>query len=814
MGNFVADLRYAVRSLAKAPGFTAVAVLTLALGIGANSAIFSVVNGVILKPLQYRQPGELVMITSQFPNMGFAKFWMSAPEFLELKERNRSFANIGAYRTGEVSITGGDRPMRVNAGFATHEVLQTLGVSPHRGRIFTEDEDQPGGDGVFVLSYELWQGRFGGDEDIVGSTMVVNGTPTTVVGIMPPKFDLNDNGVEAWIPFQLDRINMRPRSNHFLFLVGRLEPDVSLAGARAELQTLFTQWDEINAGQHRPTVDNHPLAYEALHEEVVGSIRPALFTLFGAVGFVLLIACANVANLLLAKAESRQKEIAVRSALGAGTGRLLRQFLTEGFVLAIIGGTFGLMFGYWGLKLLLATSPGSVPRISEIGLDLSVVGFTLGVSLLTGLLFGLAPLLHLREGNMNVALREGGQRTTAGASRQRLRRLLVVSEVALAVILIVGSGLMLRSFAALQDVDPGFEPDGLLTFRLFLPSSDYPQPTDQVAFFERLIQEGSSQPGVERVALMSGLPPNRSVNANDMEFEGIEPTPDGPPLNVDYWQFITTDYFETMRISLIEGRLFTASDAVTSLPVAIVNETMAKIFWPGESAVGKRMRPPGGNVPWLTVVGVVKDVKQGGLGEPTGTESYFHIPQVAGLGIPLQTMNVVFRTSAQPATLAGAARAVVAKIDGSLPLADLQPMNNVLSGSVAQPRFLTLLLAIFAGVALALAAVGTYGVMSYSVAERSQELGVRIALGAKTPSILGLVLRQGLAVAGTGLAIGIVGAIGLTRLLSSLLFEVSTMDVTTFAAAPVVLGAVAVAACYIPARRATMVDPIEVLRSE
>ncbi|MEE8135030.1 MAG: ABC transporter permease [Gemmatimonadales bacterium] len=813
MANFIADLKYAIRALVKNPGFTAVAVLTLALGIGANSAIFSVVNGVILKPLQYDEPGELVMITGQFPNMGFDKFWMSVPEFLELKERNRSFANMGGYRTGEVSITGGDRPMRVNAGFATYEVLEVLGVPAHRGRIFSENEDQPGGDAVFLMSYELWRGRFGGDEDLLGSTLVVNGTPSTLVGIMPPKFDLNDNGIEAWVPFQLDRVNTNPRSNHFLFLVGRLHPTVSLAGAQGELASLFAQWAELNAGQHSPSVANHPLAYESLHEEVVGSVRPALYTLLGAVGFVLLIACANVANLLLAKAESRQKEIAVRSALGAGTGRLLRQFLTEGLVLAIVGGAFGLIFGYWGVKLLLATSPGSVPRISEIGLDLSVVGFTLGVSLLTGLLFGLAPLFHLRGDNMNVALREGGQRTTAGASRQQLRRLLVVSEVALAVILIVGSGLMLRSFAALQDVDAGFKSDGLLTFRLFLPSSDYPAPTDHAAFFDRIVREATAQPGIERVALMSGLPPNRPVNANDMQFEGIQPTANGPPLNVDYWQFVTTDYFETMEIPIVEGRAFNTADAGTDQLVTIVNETMARTFWPGESALGKRVRPPGG-VPWLTVIGVAKDVKQGGLGEQTGTETYFHVPQAVALGFPMRTMNVVFRTSAPPATLAGVARAVMGRLDASLPLADLQPMNDVLGGSVAQPRFLTLLLTIFAGVALALAAVGTYGVMSYSVAERSQELGVRIALGAKTPTILRLVLRQGLGVAGLGLAVGILGAIGLTRLLSSLLFEVSTMDVATFALAPVVLAVVAVAACYIPARRATLVDPIEVLKAE
>ncbi len=814
MGTFLSDLRYTFRSLAKSPGFTAVAIITLALGIGANSAIFSVVNGVVLRPLEYRSPGELVMITSQFPTLGFDKFWMSAPEFFELQERNQSFSSIGGYTTGEVSITGGDRPIRVNAGFVSAEIFETLGVPAAAGRVYTADEDQPGGDLVFVLSHELWQGAFGGERSIVGRTLEVNGVQRTIVGVMPPKFDLNDNGVEAWIPLQLDRVNQRPRGNHFLFLVGRLRPTVTLERAEAELQTLLTQWTELNPGTHVPRPENHPLAYEALHEEVVGNVRPALLTLLGAVGFVLLIACANVANLLLARAESRQKEIAVRTALGAGKGRLLRQFLTESTVLSLAGGAAGLLLGYWGVQLLLATSPGSIPRVAEIGLDLNVIGFTVLVSLFTGVLFGLAPLLHLSGGSLSIALREGGQRTTAGSARQRLRRLLVVSEVALAVVLVVGSGLMLRSFGALQQVDPGFEPDGLLTYRLFLPGSDYPGPPEQLAFFDRLVQETAALPGVERVAAMSGLPPNRRVNANDMEFEGLERTPDGPPHNVDYWQFITTDYFATMQIPVVEGRLYTSADADVSQPVAVVNETMAKTFWPDENAIGKRVRPSNPQIPWFTVVGIVKDVKQGGLGEETGTEIYFHLPQAVAIGFFPRSMNVVMRTTPPPETLAGSARQTVASLDASLPLADLQPMNDVFFGSVAQPRFLTLLLAIFAVVALALAAVGTYGVMSYSVAERSKELGVRIALGAGSRRVLGMVMKQGLAVAGTGLAIGMLGALALTRLLSSLLFQVSATDVVTFLAAPIVLVAVAVAACYVPARRATRVDPIEVLRAE
>jgi putative ABC transport system permease protein len=808
------DLRYAIRTLIKTPIFTTIAVMTLALGIGANSAIFSVVNGVILKPLQYRAPDQLVFISSAFPTMGFDKFWMSAPEYFELQEWNRSFEQVGAYNTGEVSINGGQAPIRVAAGFATAELFETLGVPAVVGRVFTTEEDTPGGEPVLVLSYELWQRAFGSDPGLVGRSLDVNGVQRTVVGVMPPRFDVDDNGIEAWVPLGLDRVDTRPRANHFLFLVGRLSNGVTLAQARAELGTLVTQWNETVGGGHTPRPEGHPLGIEALEEEVVGEIRPALLVLLGAVGFVLLIACANVGNLLLARAESRQKEIAVRTALGAGRARLVRQFLTESVVLSLAGGIVGLTLGTLGVRMLLATNPDSIPRVSEIALDGSVLLFTFIVAVVAGILFGFAPLLHLTVKNLSMALHEGSQRTTVGSARLMLRRTLVASELALAVILVVGAGLMLRSFATLQQVDPGFRSEGLLTFRLYLPPATYADPARQAVFLDQLTDRLNALPGVSSATAMSGLPPQRRLNANDMQFEGIERIPDGPPHNVDYWQFVTADYFNTMGIPLVEGRFFTEQDAEGALPVVLVNETMARTFWPGESPLGRRVRP-NSRTPWLSVVGVVKDVKQGGLDEETGTETYFYYPQTAqAVGFGPRTMNVVVRASVPPTSLASSVRETVWSMDANLPLADLQPMERVMYDAVARPRFLTLLLGIFGSVALALAAVGTYGVMSYTVAERSHEMGIRMALGAKAGGVVKLVLAQGLKVAGIGLGIGLLGAFALTKLMSSILYGVSNTDVVTFVSVPILLSLIAVVACLIPARRATTVDPIKVLRAE
>ncbi len=814
MHTLLQDLRYSVRTLIKSPVFTSVAVLTLALGIGANSAIFSVVNGVVLKPLEYRTPSRLVFISAAFPSMGFDKFWVSAPEFREYQEWTTSFSSIGAYNTGEVSINGVDAPIRVSGGFASAELFQTLGVEARVGRVYTLEEDIAGADPVMLISHELWQRVFGADPGLVGRSIEVNGVQRTVIGIMPPKFDVDDNRVEAWIPLALDPANPRPRSNHFMFMIGRLAPGVEIETARAELGTLLAQWDDRAGGGHSPHPEFHPMSLTLLQDEVVGEVRPALLVLLGAVGFVLLIACANVGNLLLARAESRQKEIAVRSALGAGRGRLLQQFLTESVVLALIGGVVGLGLGHLGVRVLLATNPESLPRVAEITLDAPVLLFTAAVAIVSGVLFGIAPMLHLTVKNMSAALREGGQRTTVGSARLWLRRSLVVSELALAVVLVVGSGLMLRSFSALQGVDPGFRPEGLLTFRLFLPPGTYGDAERQSIFIEQLTGRIGGTPGVSSVSSMSGLPPNRRLNANDMDFEGIERSPDGPPHNVDFWQFVTADYFETMEISLVEGRFFEAQDAEGTVPVALVNETMARTFWPGESPIGRRIRPGGDDNPWMSVIGVAKDVKQQGLDAETGTETYFYYPQTARVGFAPRTMNIVVRASVPPASLGAAMRETVWALDPTLPVADLQPMDNVLFDSVARPRFLTVLLLIFGAVALALAAVGTYGVMSYTVAERSHEMGIRMALGAKASSVVGLVMRQGLTVAGLGLGVGLVGALVLTKLMSSILFGVDARDVTTFVSVPLLLAVVAVVACLVPARRATKVDPIEVLRAE
>jgi putative ABC transport system permease protein len=813
MADLLADARFAVRTLLKNKGFMTVAVLTLALGIGANSAIFSVVNGVVLKPLPYAQPERLVGIYSQFPGLGFDKFWVSPPEYLELKERSRSYEVIGGYRTGSISLGGGDSPVRVTSATATADFFRALGVTPLHGRFYTPDEDLPGGPRVIVLSYGVWQRTFGGDPGMVGREIEVNGLQRQVVGIMPPGFDIADAAVEAWVPVQLDPANRQNRGSHFLNLVGRLKPDVTLEAAERELASLVENWAQQNPGTHVPNPQNHGMFLRPLQEDLIGGIRPALMMLLGAVGFVLLIACANVGNLLLAKAEGRGKEIAVRAALGAGRMRLFRQFLTESVVLSVLGGAFGLVLGYAGVRVLLATSPGSVPRADEIGLDATVLLFTLGVSILTGLLFGLAPAFHLSPRTMNSALREGGHRATAGSARQRLRRLLVISEVALAVVLVVGSGLMLRSFAALQRVDPGFDARNLLTFTIFMPAARY-DTAAQAPFLERAIQRLSAIPGVVSVSAMSGLPPRRDVNANDTQFEGITPTPDGPAQNTDYWQFVTTNYLETMKIPVVAGRGFEAADGPGSGPYVLVNETLVRVFYPGVDPIGRRIRPPFGDNPWFTIIGVIKDVKQGGLSENTGTEVYFHYPQTPlALGKPRQ-MNVVVRTAGPPAALMPAVRREMAALDASLPLAEMNTMDGVLHASIAQPRFLTLLLGIFAAIALSLAAVGTYGVMSYSVAERRQEIGIRMALGAEASGVLKMVLGQGVLIAGIGLTLGIAGAFATSRLLSTLLFGVGTRDLVTFFFAPSVLALVALFACWIPAYRATHVDPARVLRQE
>ena len=806
------DLRHAVRGFARTPGFTALAVLTLALGIGANSAMFSVVNGVILQPLGYPEPDRLVMITSESP--GFGRFWVDPAEYFDFKENNRSFESVGAYITGAANLSAGDQPSRVRSVSATASLFDALGVQPFRGRFLQPDDNLPTTDRVVVLSHEIWERVFAKDPAMIGKRIEVTGVPRTVVGIMPPGFDLHDAGAEIWLPLGINPVTNRgTRTSHSLYLVGRLKPGVTLERARAELASMHARWGEIAGGaRHVPNDSTHPLRFHPLGEDVVGSAASALWILQGAVGFVLLIACANLANLLLARAETRHKEYAIRSALGAGRGRLLRQFIMEGIVLSTAGAALGLFLAWSGLQALLEANPSSIPRAAEISLDVNVLLFTLAVALATGIIFGLAPMLHLGQGATSLALKEGGARTTANVKRNRVRRGLVVAEVALAVMLVVGSGLMLKSFWNLMSVDAGFERDNLITFGLVQAPVRYPEMPQRAAFFSGVIEQLQRIPGVTAAAAMTGLPPQRQVNANTTYFEGLARTPGGPPHEVDYYQTTTTDYVRTMGIPVVEGRAFGPGDVAGAPLVALVNEKLAKRFYPDQSIIGRRVRPPSApDSVWFTVVGVLKDVKQGGLDSETGTELYLPFEQSPITGFTPANLNIVIRSSLPLATLAPRIRQIVAAADPAVPIVDMRTMEDVFAESVVRPRFLAQLLTIFGALALVLAAIGTYGVLSYAVTERRQEIGIRMALGASRGAVLAMILRQGMRVTIMGIVVGVAGSFALSRYMATLLYEVEPTDPLTFVSVALFITIIAVVACLVPARRAATVDPMVAL---
>jgi putative ABC transport system permease protein len=825
MDGLLRDVRHAIRNLSRSPGFAIVTVLTLALGIGANTAIFSVVNAVILRPLGYPKPGQLVYISTQFPTLGFDQFWVSPPELFEMRERTQSFSSIGAFANGTANLTAADRPRQVIALQASADLFKTLGVAPIAGRTFDEAETRPGGAPVAVLSYEVWQSAFGG-RDIVGREIEVNSRSRTVVGIMPPRFDVADQHAELWVPLVLDPANRANRGSHYLYLVGRLRDGATLASASAELETALTNWRpsllaarpaNATGGIHAPDPKNHRVRYDLLQAQIVGGAKVAVLVLQGAVVFVLLIACANLANLLLARAESRHKEFAVRAALGAGRLQLLRQFLVEGCVLSLGGAVLGLGVAVAGLRALLVAYPDSLPRSADVALDVGVLAFTLIVGLVTGAVFGFAPLLHVAPDATSAALKEGGLRTTASGGRHWIRRSLVTAEIALAVALVIGAGLLLRTVMNLSNVDSGFNRSRLVTFAVSLPRAKYQQPTQIIDFYRRLLADLSALPGVQSVAAMDGLPPLRQVNANDTDIEGYKAPPNGPFANVDYYQNATGRYVETMGIPVVEGRSFLPSDAEGPY-VALINETMARTFYSGQSPIGRRVRvsaPASANIPWFTIVGVLKDVKQGGVDKKTGTEIYFDVDQaykIAG-AIP-SAMHVVMRTSLTPEVLSASIHHAVQGLDPALPIVKLRAMDDVFAEAIGRPRLLAQLLGIFAGLALLLAAIGAYGVLAYMVAERRREIGIRMALGADRSSVVGMVLRQGLTLAVVGIAAGLAVAFAMNRVLASLLFGVRPSDPATIGAVTTLIAVVALVACYVPARSATRVDPMIVLRDE
>ncbi len=819
------DLKYAVRSLMRVPGFAIACIVTLALGIGANTAIFSVINGVILRPLPYPAPHELIYVTSRFPTMGLDHFPVDAGEYLDFAERNRSFSAVGAYQVGAVNLGADDSPIRVVAANASASLFGALDVPAFRGRTFTDQETLPNQAAVVILSREEWESAFGG-RPILGKQIQVDGVARTVVGIMPAGFDVHDQGVKVWLPLILDPAKRQQyRGAHNFQMIARLKDNVSLTQARRELETMLEQWNVADGGTagamccgagfvHTPNPTFHPLRYDGLQADTIGSIGRALWTLQAAVAFVLLIACANLANLLLMRAETRHKELAVRAALGAGRARLVRQFLAESAVLSFAGAVLGTVLAYVGLHALVNAAGSSIPRADGIAIDARVLGFTLLLALGTAVVFGLAPALQMTVGNLALTLREAGSRTTTIGARARLRSGLVILEMALAVMLVVGAGLLVRSFWNLMRVDAGFDRSHLTTFRVALPTKVYTDYTRRVAFYDNLMRELNAIPGVTAVSGMTGLPPQRSINANDTDFEGYVATPTGPAENIDYYQYAMPSYFSTMRIPIVAGRAFGPQDGPSSPPVAIINQTAAKRFYSGKSPIGRRIRPSGDTV-WMTIVGVAKDVKQAGVDSKTGTELYLdydqspHVVQYAPANL-----NIVMRSDRDLAALAPGIRRTVSSLDAALPIAQLRSMDDVFETSVARPHVIAEMLGVFATVALVLAAVGTYGVLAYSITERSREIGIRIALGASARDVLRMVLRQGLALAVIGLALGLVGAALLGRLTGTLLFGVAPTDKMTYALVAVFMLAIAAAASLVPARRATRVDPLEALRSE
>jgi putative ABC transport system permease protein len=809
MNNLLNDLRYAARVLLKKPGFTVVAVVTLALGIGANTAIFSVVNAVLLNPLPYHQPQRLVAVWETNAQPGAEinnRNEVALGNFLDWRAGQSVFDQIAALYFANVNMTGDAEPERIQSAVVTTNLFQTLGVEPAVGRWFLAEEENPSSPRVAVISHGLFERRFGADPGVVGKTLTLGGNPVTVVGIMPRAFDLEfpvNLHVEMWLPMRIESANADRRS-HYLYVLGRLKEGVSVEQAQSDMSMLAgglgERYPKTNADRGANVV--------LLHKQLVGNVRPLLYVLFAAVGFVLLIACTNVANLQLARVSARRKEIVVRIALGASRWRLVRQLLTESLMLSVLGGLSGLLLAYWGVDLLVALTPPDVPRLGEIGLDAQVFAWTLGVSVTTGVLFGLVPALAASKPDLAESLKESG-RSTSGPGRSRARSLLVVSEVALALVLLIGAGLMIRSLARLQQVSPGFEPKNLLTMNISLPSRKYREKQQINTFFDQLFERVRAVPGVEAVCGIDPLPLSGSNGTTGFEVEG------GPALafadRPEVGQrTITPGYFQTMQIPLLRGRAFGDRDREDTPRVVVISDGLARRFWPGEEAIGKRLGFAASDPQvWHEIVGIVGDVKHERLDADPKPELYFPYRQY-----PNTFMSLVVRTSSDSPGMIAAIRNQVLAVDSDQPVFDIKTMEQRMSKTMASSLFVTLLLGLFAALATLLSAVGIYGTMAYTVSQRTHEIGIRMALGAKPLDVLRLVVGQGMTLTLIGVVIGLGAAFGLTRLMATLLFGVTATDPLTFISVALALGAVALVASFIPARRATRVDPMEALRYE
>ncbi len=811
MSSLLQDLKFALRMLQKNAGFTLVAVLTLALGIGANSAIFSVVHAVLLQPLPYQNPKQLLFISGLNRQTGASGVSMSYTKFTQIQQQTHSLETPAAFYSTTLSLLTGREPEAISGNRVSRNLFRVLGVSLARGRDFRPEEEVPGAAGVAIISDGFWHSHFGSDPGALGRTMTIDGEAVTIIGVLPPSFHfpLQFPEPDIWMPGISDPPFLRPEQVRtgagYLSLLGRLRPGESLASAKAELDTIDARYQD----QFHGFVDSGKIGISAqpLAESLVGPLRRGFAVLLAAVGFILLIACANVANLLLARATSRQREMALRKAIGASSGRLVRQLLSESLLLSLLGGAIGVAIAAALLPALRAFSPGSVPRLAETRLDVPVLIFSVLLSVVTGILFGIVPALQASAANLHETLKEGGRGAAEGGHRGKLRGLLVVAEMAIALILMTGAGLLLQSFSRLMNVNPGFSPNNVTSFALNLPANRYAQPESQRQFYRQLYERVKTIPGVESAGFTSYLPLAGAIRFVYFCPEGTVCQGVGKdPLTA--MRQVTSGYFDTMRTPLLRGRAFTDRDLESSPPVAIVNQTIAERYWPGQDPLGKHIANSRDMIQ-REIVGVAADVKFSALDAPSAEEMYLPLEQV-----PAGFATLIVRSPSNPESLVAAVRARLAEQDSTLPIANIASMDSIVAQSVAQPRVLSKFVAVFAAFALLLAAIGIYGVMAYSVAARTQEIGIRMSLGANPNDILKLVVRQGMRLALIGVAIGLAASLALTRLIGTLLFEVGASNPVAFAIAAAALTVTAAAACYIPARRATQVDPMVVLRYE
>ena len=812
MANLIQDIRYAVRRLLKNRSFSIVAVIAVALGIGANSAMFSVINAVLLRPLPYQSPERLVTIWEESPVRDMYELPISLANYRDWVDQNTVFEQISAYTFSNLNLSGAGEPERVFAVRSSANLFSLVGAAPLLGRPFLAEEDKEGDARVVILSNGLWQRRFGSNSRIIGEPVTLNNQTYTVVGVMPAGFQfpvgfgylgkvLNDP-VDLYVPIAATANEAR-RGSFSFFCIGRLKHGVNFDQARTEMTAIEGRIVEQYPGEN----SGIGISLIPTHEQTVKEIRPALLVLLGAVAFLLLIACTNIANLLLARAASREREIAIRTALGASRVRVLRLLLTESVILSLAGGLLGLLLALWGTDALMALAPDNIPRLSEVGVDGRVFGFTLAVSILTGIVFGLVPAIHASKPDLNEALKEGARGLTGGIAGKRIRNVLVAVEVALSLVLLIGAGLMIRSFSRLQQMDLGFNPDNVVALSLSLSQTRYPEDHHRIAFFQTALERLQSLSGVQSAGATTGLPLTLSISGSDFRIEG-RPEPEPGTEMIISTRSVSPGYFGTLGIRLIKGRDFSDSDTSDAPKVAVINSDLARIYFSNEDPLGKRITFDDGQS-WLSIAGVIDDIKQLGLDSSARPEVYFPYPQATH-----PSMSIVVRTASNPASLLAAVKSKIQEIDQDLPIEDLMTMEQLLSNSVSGPRFNMLLLSVFAVVALVLAAVGIYGVMSYSVSQRIHEIGIRMALGAQSSEVLKLVVKQGMFLTLAGLVTGVAASLLLTQLMSSMLFGVTATDPVTFAAVLALLAGVALGACFIPARRAAKVDPMVALRHE